>query len=308
MKTKYLLLAGLVVVLGSCSTAYRSGQTPDDVYYSPAPAPTESYIVTNNNDRQSYQRNAEEREIRRAIRNPIYRNSISLGIGTGFGYGYNSFYNPYGFSSFYDPFYGPYYGSFGKGYFNPFGYSPYGYSPYYGGLYSPFYGSPIGGYYGSYFPPAYYYPVAPGKVKVNTNTGPRRYNLSNYGNTSNPRSSHIRGTGSAVTPAVPQRAPVRTFSNSRVNERSTSTERRQSGVGKAIRRAFTPSDNDSYRAPSNNSNRRYTPPASNNRSNDYRPSNTTPTRTFERSSAPPVRSTPPASNSSRTPVRTFRNN
>lgn len=35
MNTKILLLALSAVVLGSCSTAYKSGQTPDDVYYSP---------------------------------------------------------------------------------------------------------------------------------------------------------------------------------------------------------------------------------------------------------------------------------
>lgn len=36
MKTKLLYMILAVVLLGSCSTAYQSGQTPDDVYYSPA--------------------------------------------------------------------------------------------------------------------------------------------------------------------------------------------------------------------------------------------------------------------------------
>lgn len=36
MKTAILLLAVSVAILSSCSTAYKTGQTPDDVYYSPA--------------------------------------------------------------------------------------------------------------------------------------------------------------------------------------------------------------------------------------------------------------------------------
>ena len=35
MKTSILLLALIVVALSSCTTAYKTGQTPDDVYYSP---------------------------------------------------------------------------------------------------------------------------------------------------------------------------------------------------------------------------------------------------------------------------------
>jgi uncharacterized membrane protein YgcG len=35
MKQRILLLFVLVTVLGSCTTMYRSGQTPDDVYFSP---------------------------------------------------------------------------------------------------------------------------------------------------------------------------------------------------------------------------------------------------------------------------------
>jgi hypothetical protein len=35
MQSKILLLALSVTAFGSCSTAYKTGQTPDDVYYSP---------------------------------------------------------------------------------------------------------------------------------------------------------------------------------------------------------------------------------------------------------------------------------
>jgi hypothetical protein len=36
MKSSILLLAVIIAVFSSCTTAYKTGQTPDDVYYSPA--------------------------------------------------------------------------------------------------------------------------------------------------------------------------------------------------------------------------------------------------------------------------------
>ena len=35
MKQSFTLLALTVAVLSSCTSAYKTGQTPDDVYYSP---------------------------------------------------------------------------------------------------------------------------------------------------------------------------------------------------------------------------------------------------------------------------------
>ena len=55
MKTKHLLLLILIAVFSSCSSAYRIGQTPDDVYYSPAPPPPVAYVTTENQqDKDSY--------------------------------------------------------------------------------------------------------------------------------------------------------------------------------------------------------------------------------------------------------------
>src|ERR1700712_79636 len=53
MNTRILLLAISVVALSSCSV-YKSGQTPDDVYYSPAPARVQARANNNNNDDDSY--------------------------------------------------------------------------------------------------------------------------------------------------------------------------------------------------------------------------------------------------------------
>lgn len=306
MKTNSFLLLGLVVVLGSCSTAYRSGQTPDDVYYSPAPA-QETYVVTNNsNDRNSYSyRNAEERDIRRAIRDPRYRSTVNFDIGYGYSpfgynpYAYNSFgYNPYGFNSFgYSPYgYNPYsFNNYGKGFYDPFGYNPYySYNPYY-----PSYG--YNPYYGSYYPPVNYYPVT---GRSSSNTGARKYNLGAYSPASTPPVNNR--SNSTV---VPNRsaAPVRSFNNRTTTP--TPIQKERTGVGNVIKRVFTPSE-PSTSTPSNrrtfsNPPTRSTQP-SNNRTME-RPvnNNPAPSRSFD----PPARSTPPpASNNSSAPVRTFRNN
>src|SRR6267378_6624229 len=110
MKTKHLLLLVLIAAFCSCSSAFKTGQTPDDVYYSPAPPPPVEYVRTDNQqDRDQYAYNnntfnSEDLAIRRGINDPRYRSNISLD----FGYGYNpydyygsSLYSPY--SSYYSP-------------------------------------------------------------------------------------------------------------------------------------------------------------------------------------------------------------
>ncbi|MDQ6890923.1 MAG: hypothetical protein M3Z56_11675, partial [Bacteroidota bacterium] len=89
MKTKHLFLLGLVAAFSSCSTAYRTGQTTDDVYYSPAPPTQENYVAsTNQRDENIYSnQDDQEQDIRRGIQNPQYRSPITLDLG--FGYGYN---------------------------------------------------------------------------------------------------------------------------------------------------------------------------------------------------------------------------
>ena len=60
MYAKILLIALSTVILMSCSTAYKTGQTPDDVYYSPT-----KYGEEKNNDRTEIKRTTpEDLEIR----------------------------------------------------------------------------------------------------------------------------------------------------------------------------------------------------------------------------------------------------
>jgi hypothetical protein len=61
MNTRILLLAAVAVGLSSCSTMYKSGQTPDDVYYSPAPQQrVASSYNNNNNDDEYYEDNGRD--------------------------------------------------------------------------------------------------------------------------------------------------------------------------------------------------------------------------------------------------------
>ncbi len=107
MNAKILLIALSAVAFTSCSTVYRSGQTPDDVYYSPVRPADES----RNNDRTNDQANrteasTEEQRIRMTIRDRRWRD-----FDDEYDYSYNNSpynycyhsYNNYGY--YYNPYY-----------------------------------------------------------------------------------------------------------------------------------------------------------------------------------------------------------
>ena len=308
MKIKHLLLFGALAALGSCSTAYRSGQTPDDVYYSPAPEQSSYVTSMSEKDQNSYNyRNSdEENDIRRGIENPVYRNSITFSMGMGYGYSpyslypYNAFnnpfyydqyaYSPYGMKGLYSPYYNPYndyafyspysmYNSFG--YYNP--YSFYSYSPYsygYGYGYNP------------------YSPIFLSGGSLNTNRGARKYNLNAYGHTGN---TGVRGNLQPDGISRPGTSmPVRSATT------ETSAPVRRNGVGNVIRRVFTPSERNTYKPPANNNTRVYRNTESNrtyNNNNYNRTESQAPVRSFTPSESS---SSSSGSSNSSAPVRTFR--
>ncbi|MES2431562.1 MAG: hypothetical protein V4556_11530 [Bacteroidota bacterium] len=98
MTTKILLFAIIISGLAACSPSYRSGQTPDDVYFSPARTIEED----RRDERKEEVRyeSAEDRIIRRGINDPRYRN---------WDYGYDYGYTPYAYGYYYDYYYNPYY-------------------------------------------------------------------------------------------------------------------------------------------------------------------------------------------------------
>jgi len=102
MNTKLLLLAFSVAAIISCSTAYKSGQTPDDVYYSPA-----KFEENKDKDDKEEQRNdlaqqsTEERRIRQTLRDRRWR------VFDNYDYTFNN--SPYNHWNFNQNNYGYYY-------------------------------------------------------------------------------------------------------------------------------------------------------------------------------------------------------
>lgn len=112
----YLLFLSLAFLVTGCSTIYKSGQTPDDVYYSPAPVQGgEDYVQASNQDNKAY---------RYEDHTPSSAYSLSDEY-----YSYNPFY--YSMSN-YNLFYSnPYYNPMYSNYWSPLGYNNYYYNPYY---------------------------------------------------------------------------------------------------------------------------------------------------------------------------------
>ena len=213
MNTRNLLLLAAVVGLGSCTTMYKSGQTPDDVYYSPGSA-KEGYVEAKNNqdNNQPYRGDeASDDYLRMKVKDPTRWSTLDYDA-------YGNYYNPYGAMSPYGA-YSPY-SSFG------YGYSPYGSSlgfgfgwggyPMYTGLYFGSYYNPFA-FYGGYPYYPYYYGAPVVIVKGGTGTvnpyinRPRTFNMSGYGNT-----AYVRGNTGIMpktngSPASAGPAPVRVF-------------------------------------------------------------------------------------------------
>lgn len=102
MQSKTLLLALSVAAFSSCSTAYKTGQTPDDVYYSPARIVEEKQNEDRDEDKVRNQP-ANDYEITMGIRDRRwrdfrddyeYRNS-PYNYATCKTYNYGYYYNPY---------------------------------------------------------------------------------------------------------------------------------------------------------------------------------------------------------------------
>ncbi len=141
----FLLLLMFVLVLTSCSSVYKSGQTPDDVYYSPE-RQRDEYVRVDERREPQYQQydelSREDRYLRMKTRNRRYgllEEDIDLYAYNGSNYyRYNDYYrmnafryNPamwnwnmrFGGFNGYDPFF-----------YNAYYYNPYHCNPYYSGV------------------------------------------------------------------------------------------------------------------------------------------------------------------------------
>ncbi len=89
MNAKILLIALSAAAFSSCSTAYKSGQTPDDVYYSPVRVVDETRNDDRNrNETRQTETTAEDARIRMRIRDPRWRD-----FDNDYDYSYNN--SPY---------------------------------------------------------------------------------------------------------------------------------------------------------------------------------------------------------------------
>ena len=113
MKSKILLLALSVAAFSSCTTAYKTGQTPDDVYFSPA-RPQDEYVRIDKEDSRRYRSDNEyydDRYLRMKVNNRSRWNDFNdwysyEKYGSGYNYIYESYNNPYNSWNYY---YNPYY-------------------------------------------------------------------------------------------------------------------------------------------------------------------------------------------------------
>ncbi len=182
----FLPLAVFAIIFASCSTMYKSGQTPDDVYFSPQRAQPaaggDEYVNMDRNRNSRYNNedayNSDDEYLRMKVRNhdrwamldnEVYFNNYSP---YGYGYGYNPLmtYSPFAYNYYSSPF---------SSYYN--------------------YNMPFMPYYGSYSPYSYYYPYV-GKTIVSNSRGPvynrpRTTNLNIYNsrqyNTGSRRNTYI---------------------------------------------------------------------------------------------------------------------
>jgi hypothetical protein len=115
MKPSILLLAFVILALSSCTTAYKTGQTPDDVYYSPA-RPVDEYVQVNDRDNREYRYDDEyydDRYLRMKVRNRERWSDLDEWYSYGKNYSYRySYYSPWGYSwnpySSWNYYYNPY--------------------------------------------------------------------------------------------------------------------------------------------------------------------------------------------------------
>jgi len=165
MNTRILLLAISAAALSSCSSVYKTGQTPDDVYYSPAQE-RPAYVSGQSQDQNEYRGNHDY---------------------TGNNY-YSDYYLRFKSSNYYR------WSTFDDYYWYNWRYNTYLYDPFYSPVY---YGNPYASPYNYYntYNPKYYYTTS-------NYSGPRMYNLNTYDNTSRQSTYYNPKLGNNINPTT----------------------------------------------------------------------------------------------------------
>lgn len=249
MKSRFILLTMLAATAFTSCSVYRSGQTPDDVYYSPGREGAEYVQVDQQRDGQRYDSRYndndyyDERWLRMRVRNPNRWNTFDDYSG------YNNWYSPYGSMGSWNSW-----NNWGLGI---------------GVGYSPFY---YGNYWNNYYNwNSWYNPYCYKTIVVNPKGSPasytrvRDFSLGSYTNNSYNKSN-------AAFPA--NRYSGARYYNTSGSRYNNSNSR--GGLGNSLRKVFSGNNSgrDSYYSPNSGDrpNRTYTP--SNN--STYRSSSSTP--------------------------------
>jgi len=112
MKRQILLLAITAAALSSCTTAYKTGQTPDDVYFSPT-RPQDEYVRVKEKEDDQYRYDDEyydDRYLRMKVHNHSQWSTLDDWyaydrIGYSYNSYYGSYYNPYtSWNYYYNPY------------------------------------------------------------------------------------------------------------------------------------------------------------------------------------------------------------
>ena len=206
MKKNLIYLICVIALFASCSPAYKTSQTPDDVYYSPG----QKILYADADDRyESYTSSSDDDYLRMKVRDHERWSTLDdYDYWYDSRYYYNNYYSPYtsylslglGFGSY------PYYSSY-----NPYGYNPWHswYSPYYTVVY--------------YKNPAVYYrPVNTHSLSTYNNRNYNNYNMplqnSNRSNIYNNNSNTNRTQNNNFNRSQNNNSnPVRSFNSSSSN-------------------------------------------------------------------------------------------
>lgn len=238
MKFSILLLALSAAAFSSCTSAYKTGQTPDDVYFSPGrEGKAQEYVQLEKKDDRYYRGSDdyyEDRYLRMRMQNR-YRWSVLDDY-----YFYNTYaYNPYG-----------YYNSWNSPWNSYYTWNNY-YNPYYGGVHC-YPGSVIIKNPVNFTPPSRAVAFNPNSYNTGSNanrTGVSGRTLNNsYNNTNNTRYNNSNSNRSSLGESV-----RKVFSNSNSNGNNYNSNNSNSNNSTPTR-SYTPSSSSSSSSSSGSSN------------------------------------------------------
>ncbi len=229
MKTNFLPIVMASLLLAGCSAAYKTGQTPDDVYYSSGKAVVAAEITgdkrpVGNDQYRSYFQDDDDAYLRMKVRNGGKWNSID---DQDYWYGYNGGCQCNSSWGYYNNF-----NSFSR----PFGFNTFAYSSFY---------NPWS--MNNWYNPGYYYPV------IIVNKRPIYTNSSRPGLTGYSNRNYDRGLGNTRNSRNTQYSSgnqFRTIFSGSNNNSSNSN----SGNYDRPTRTFTPSSNSNSNSSSGSSN------------------------------------------------------